>query len=73
METVQYNGRTYELVKNDTPKVPYLLKGPRGALYGLMRNVQEPECLFPVNGRTGRVLDGWFSDKGGQLRQISNY
>lgn len=44
--------------------VPYELHGPRGAHYGLMRNVRHPDHLFAVNLRTFGVVDrlGWFRE-----------
>jgi hypothetical protein len=45
-------------------KIPFELRGPRGARYGLMRNALNPDHLFAVNLRTFGVVDrlGWFRE-----------
>jgi len=62
----------YEVVKTDSDEIPYELHGARGARYGLMRCVPNPENMFAINLRgTGiGVIDrlGWFTDKDGVLR-----
>ena len=65
----------YEVVKTDNENAPYELHGPRGARYGLLRNVRQPHMLFVVNLRsfirtstTERL--GWFTDKDGELRWV---
>jgi hypothetical protein len=71
-ESVTYNGRDYRLEYTGEPKGPYILHGPR-ATYALIRNGPNPDMLFPVatgNGKL-RVPRGWFTDKGGTLRQVS--
>jgi hypothetical protein len=61
----------YEVVKTDSDQIPYELHGPKGARYGLMRNVPNPSMLFAVNLRSLGVVDrlGWFTDKDGELRE----
>jgi hypothetical protein len=65
----------YTVVKTGNERVPYELHGPRGAKYGLMRNVPNPHMLFAVNLRsfvasaTAQRL-GWFTDKDGELRSV---
>lgn len=60
----------YKVVKTDSEQIPYELHGPRGAKYGLMRNVPRPHMLFAVNLRSLGCVDrlGWFTDKDGELR-----
>lgn len=63
----------YKIVETDTEQIPYELHGPRGAKYGLMRNVPNPHMLFAVNLRTFGPVDrlGWFTDKDGTLREAA--
>jgi hypothetical protein len=62
----------YEVITTDDARIPYELHGPRGARYGLMRNVPNPHMLFAVNLRSLGVVDrlGWFTDKGGELKAV---
>jgi len=69
MDTVTYNGREYQVEATGNESVPYHLHGSRGANYGLIRNRQNPDVLFLVTSRM-RVLDGWFTDRGGVLKQL---
>lgn len=67
---VDYNGRTFAV---ETAEDMYLLRGARGATYGLMRAVDDRTMLHPVNVRMGRAwegLNGWFTDADGPLRQL---
>lgn len=56
-------------------EVPYVLHGPRGARYALLRNIPNPHMLFAVNDRsfvasaTAQRL-GWFTDKDGTLKEV---
>ena len=69
-----FMGYRIEATGND--KSPYILHGPRGACYGLLRNLSRPEHLFAVNiGKLhiGPVIVkgyGWFTDAGGELRPL---
>ena len=63
-------------IRND--RQPYLLKGPRGAMYGLVRQVDNPHLLFAINMRPKYVgicvqVKGysWFTDKDGQLEPVN--
>jgi hypothetical protein len=72
---VKYNGRWYdcEVQAKVGGEGGYLLRGPKGAIYGLGRNVHKPHLLFTMNMAPGRfgVLKGWFRDDGPEgLRQI---
>ena len=62
----------YEVIKTDSENIPYELRGPRGAHYGLMRNGPRPHMLFVVNLRGFGVMDrlGWFTDKDGTLKEV---
>ena len=62
----------YEVVKTDSKMFPYELHGPRGARYGLTRNVPDPTLLFALNMRTKAVMDrlGWFTDRDGELKWV---
>ena len=53
--------------------VPYELKGKRGALYGLTRNIPNPSMLFAVNLGAG-ISSGrweWYTDRDDHLRPVS--
>lgn len=54
----------YKIVPTGKFQIPYELHGPRGARYGLMRNVHTAEMLFAVNLRTMGVVErlGWFRE-----------
>ena len=49
--TLTHGSTTYTVKATDRPQVPYLLAGPRGASYALMRNQVKPYMLFVVNAR----------------------
>lgn len=63
-----YGKTTYVVEKfaetGDTLKVKYILRGPRGAEYGLIPNQPRPEYLFAINARNfvkGTPFEGrWF-------------
>ena len=48
----------------------YLVTGPRGKTWNLLRNRVTPHALFPVgdNGSTKIRGYGWFSDRSGRVR-----
>lgn len=72
-ETLTIGRITYAVTRTDSEEVPYELRGPRGAHYGLMRNVPNPTLLFPINMRAFGVDParlGWFTDKDGTLRWL---
>ena len=67
----------YEVeVCTDGSTWPYTLRGTRGAVYGLFRNVPNPTMLFAINERKGFggvVKPGgyeWFTDRGGVLKPV---
>lgn len=62
----------YTVVKTDSEEIPYELHGPRGARYGLMRNVPRPWMLFAITLRGFGVVErlGWFTDRDGELKSI---
>lgn len=77
--TVKIGRVTYEVVKADTrgdadleEHCPYELHGPRGARYGLMRNIPNPHLLFMFNlrGFTKGTPDVWFTDRNGTLEVL---
>ena len=70
MSTITIGRTEYQVVKTDSEETPYELHGPRGARYGLMRNVPNPQLLFMFNlrGFTKKAPDWWFTDKGGELK-----
>lgn len=52
--SLQYGRTTYTVERSaDHASMPYRLTGPRGSVYGLMRNVKQPHMLFLVNARGG--------------------
>jgi hypothetical protein len=74
VSAVEALGYTVEVNDGDEG-APYWIRGPRGAEYFLMRNLQNPHHLFAVNGRgfTKTAKPGgyeWFSDEDGRLRPM---
>jgi hypothetical protein len=49
----------------------YILRGPRGAVYGLIRSARKPEAMYAVNLRRFGIVslkgNGWFTDRDGEL------
>lgn len=68
--TITVGGIEYRVVVTGDEQTPYELHGPRGARYGLMRNVPNPHRLFMFNlrGFTKGTPDWWFTDEDGWLR-----
>ncbi len=71
MKEIKVNGITYKVKKpcNNT----YILHGPRGATYQLLRTIPRPEILFAVNANRGfKPVSklGWFTDRKGFLESI---
>lgn len=73
---LQYGNAEYEVehVEDENGsdiQVCYILIGPRGARYGLIRNGPNPQRLFAINMKkftSGTAfLDGWFTDAHGKL------
>lgn len=62
----------YTVTETDNEKIPYELRGARGAHYGLMRNVPNPHMLFAINMRSFGCVErlGWFTDKDGTLKAV---
>lgn len=56
-------------------QVGYYLYGPRGAVYALIRTIDKPLVMFPVNARNGHVCalkgNGWFTDESGKLEVLA--
>jgi len=69
----------YTLEKNwdaDRERFNYILHGPRGACYGLVRTVNNPVHMFAINlQRWGKVVNvrgyNWFTDERGFLEPIN--
>lgn len=79
MSTVKIGRVEYQVIEADTrgdadleESIPYELHGPRGARYGLMRNIPHPERLFMINlrGFTKGTPDVWFTDRNGVLELL---
>lgn len=72
-DTVRIGRVEYNVIKTDSVNAPYELHGPRGAKYGLMRNVPKPHMLFMFNlrGFTKGTPDVWFTDRDGSLEVVS--
>jgi len=69
-ETITVGRVTYTVTRTGEENVPYELHGPRGAHYGLLRNVPRPELLFMINLRgplSRGTPDYWFTDRSGRL------
>ena len=77
MNTITVGRTTYKVetltVDTDGPiKTAYMLHGPRGAMIGLLRNINHPHMLFTINARSftatcGQLEGKWFTDKNGTL------
>ena len=75
MQTELTIGRTTYKVKKLAETKPisvaYVLTGPRGAEYNLIRNGPNPTLLFATNGRkfsASTPFEGeWFTDEKGKL------
>jgi hypothetical protein len=50
--------------------VAYRAKGPRGAIYGLIRNAHHPHQLFAISLGSMRVLPGWYTDRDGNIKRL---
>ena len=63
-----------EALSDECGKVAYHLHGKRGALYGLIRTVNDQTTMFAVNSR-GHVCavagNNWFTDRLGVLATIN--
>jgi len=73
-ETTQILGLAVEKVPGDDgagARIAYVLSGPRGARYELIRCTRNPRLLFAWNARTHRVTSArgytWFTDTAGKL------
>jgi len=69
-------GRKYAVEEVEGEHRNYLLHGARGALYGLVRLVEEPDYLMAINlqgvPRPCRIGGyGTFSDANGQLEPVN--
>jgi len=64
----QHGSMTFEVLPQ---RNNFVLKGPRGAVYRLVRNQNNPHLLFATNAKDARrstPFDGrWFSDESGEL------
>lgn len=70
--TLTVGATEYQVIETGSEHAPYELHGPRGARYGLMRNVPNPHMLFMFNMRGGRgAPDWWFTDRDGALTLVS--
>lgn len=71
-KTVTVGRVTYVVTETGNENTPYELHGPRGAHYGLMRNVPHPHLLFMFNmkGFTRGTPDLWFTDRNGILEVL---
>ncbi len=63
------NRTEYRVEKNGDS---YILHGPRGACYGLIRHRTRQEMLFVINLQTFNDVRGmgWFTDADGELREV---
>lgn len=57
--------------KVDSDYLAYQARGPKGAPYGLIRNVFSPSLLFPIITGTLRVLPGWYTDRNGKIEKVA--
>ena len=78
METIKAGGREYEVTATARKRADgrattdYLLTGPRGAVYALIREAVSQKVMFAL-GRRRMPRDlgrAWFSDADGTLRVL---
>ncbi len=50
--------------------VAYRATGPRGAEYGLVRNVHHPQQMFAISIRSRKIFPGWYTDRDGTIKRI---
>jgi len=55
----------------DSDYLAYQARDPRGAQYGLVRNVFRGALLFPIVPGTLRVLPGWYTDRNGKIEKVT--
>ena len=76
-KTIAHQGRLFAIFHPPADETradsPYVLRSARGNWYALTRNVN-PKCLSQrllfgvgIYGGSFKCLDGWFSDKTGEL------
>lgn len=72
--TITIKGREYQVTAGpDAERLPYLLTGARGAIYGTMRHLARADRLFLVSahGRGVNPLgDVWLTDERGHLEVV---
>lgn len=68
------HGRVFTVEVTKDPlagKTGYRFRGVRGACYRTIRNAQNPDLMFLVNEKRGKVVEGfWVTDKGGVLKPV---
>ncbi len=72
-ETVTYCGREYRLEQvQDNKYVLFILHGPRGAQYGLLPYINQPDHYYPLRLNTRRMthLPGSFKLQDGILSEV---
>lgn len=70
MKTI-FQALTVETTENKL--MPYILKGPKGAHYGLYRNLKDASLLYAITpkGKPTRIKGfTWFTDKNGIIEGI---
>jgi hypothetical protein len=77
-EQTEILGYTLEKIAGDdgtSGRLAYLLHGPRGARYGLVRAIDNPVMLYAWNDRSFGVVSikgyGWFTDFDGRLVPVN--
>jgi hypothetical protein len=57
--------------KVDSNYLAYQARGPKGAPYGLIRNVFRPSLLFPIMTGTLRALPERYTDRNGKIENVA--
>ncbi len=61
--------------QNDPTATPYVLEREPGREYELVRQVSNPDLMFPVNPKTMNVAQvagfTWFTDRDGELQPLA--
>lgn len=75
IEALGYRVRMQTQDRNDPAATPYVLSGTPGHEYALVRQLANPDLMFPVDAHTQNVVRvggySWFTDADGELRPLA--
>lgn len=75
--TIRIRGRTFAVATQTAGNgdLQYMLTGPRGAIYGTMRNVKTKHRMYLIDARGFGIPSSmrgvWLSDEDGILRVVA--